>query len=507
MPVKYLAVTYTNIGQFAGFTLRVLKTREGIKSQIVGAGNYDFQIYPGNTTYGINHLIAVVKSVDEKVAKWSKNLAETKADLEVQKQLAAEPFEQAEKLKQKRTRYNEVMDILNPPKEEQNLDTDGGDAVQYQQRNYYDGWNSYELSDEFKKEVSYADRHAFLRSLANQTKNIEDGQIRKITIWGGDTVYFFAATGYMNGNIEKKLSITENNKTAINELRKEFGNVAYTSAKTFDTWSQTVRSNRGRDGWDNATSGYAGVSGRNDAVDDGESGSDFFGSAWESLGYNSWEEVIEAIENGAMIPDENGDLIVLEQYQQRTQALTDREVLQLAAEQLRLADLTDGERDALNIINGRLKKLEELQSERTAQGELYRQQQFTAPADRQAAQQTKNRMEVLDGQIKKAEATVLAVEDKQVLKAVLQKARKVVAKEQWTKDQKALKRWRDRRNDADAIRKYRARLKKDVDEMTNWVLHPNNKDVVKQIAAKELKSLSDVVRNPKVFVQHFNRFH
>lgn len=74
-------------------------------------------------------------------------------------------------------------------------------------------------------------------------------------------------------------------------------------------------------------------------------------------------------------------------------------------------------------------------------------------------------------------------------------------------DQETLKRWRDRRNDADAIRKYRARLKKDVDEMTNWVLHPNNKDVVKQIAAKELKSLSDVVRNPKVFVQHFNRFH
>ena len=48
----------------------------------------------------------------------------------------AESFEQAEKLKQKRIRYNEVMDILNPPKEEQNLDTDGGDAVQYQQRKH-----------------------------------------------------------------------------------------------------------------------------------------------------------------------------------------------------------------------------------------------------------------------------------------------------------------------------------------------------------------------------------
>lgn len=71
--------------------MRVLKTREGIKSQIVGAGNYDFQIYPGNTTYGINHLIAVVKSVDEKVAKWSKNLAETKADLEVQNNTSSVP--------------------------------------------------------------------------------------------------------------------------------------------------------------------------------------------------------------------------------------------------------------------------------------------------------------------------------------------------------------------------------------------------------------------------------
>lgn len=33
------------------------------------------------------------------------------------------------------------MDVLNPPKEEQSLDTDGGDAVQYQQRNNLDGEN------------------------------------------------------------------------------------------------------------------------------------------------------------------------------------------------------------------------------------------------------------------------------------------------------------------------------------------------------------------------------
>ena len=87
----------------------------------------------------------------------------------------------------------------------------------------------------------------------------------------------------------------------------------------------------------------------------------------------------------------------------------------------------------------------------------------------------------LDEIIEKAKAEVLSIENKKVLRSVLQKARKIVEKQQWTKDQEVLKRWRDRRNNADAIKKYRTRLKKDVDEMTNWVLHPNNKDVVKHI--------------------------
>lgn len=38
------------------------------------------------------------------------------------------------------------------------------------------------------------------------------------------------------------------------------------------------------------------------------------------------------------------------QFQQRTKALTDREVLQQAADQLAASDLTDGERDAYLIV-------------------------------------------------------------------------------------------------------------------------------------------------------------
>ena len=170
-----------------------------------------------------------------------------------------------------------------------------------------------------------------------------------------------------------------------------------------------------------------------------------------------------------------------EQHQQRTNTLTDREVLEKAADAVRVDDLTDAERDALDIFKDRLAELKALQEERAEQGRIYKEQQFGAKVDREKAAETLERMHTLDAQIQRASADVLSVEEKAVLKRVLQKARKVVAKEQWTNDQETLKRWRDRRNNADAIKKYRGRLSKDVRDLTDWVLHPDNKDVVKHI--------------------------
>ena len=472
---------YTDIGQFAGFTLRVVKTAEGIKGMVSGANSYEFKTYPLNPSYGIGHLISIVEGIDERMKLWNKNLREAKNDLEIQNQIAAEPFTETEKLKQKRSRYNEVMDILNPPKEEQSLDTDGGDTVQYQSRNYHKGWNSYELSDEFEREIDYQDRHAFLRSLANQTKNIPRGGERHITIFGIDKIYFFRATGYMNGHLEKREPITLQNQSRLTDLRKEYIYGIDTGGKTFDTWAETIQSIGRRGSGDLHAADNGDAAARNDVLDVEESESDTFGSYWESLGYSSWEEVREAIENGAMVPDENGDIIVLEQYQQRHKVLTNREVLEMAVDELEVSDLTPGERSALDIFKGRLDDLKDLQKQRTEMGRLYREQQFGTKVDRAEAEKTLNRMKVLDGQIEKAKAEILSIEDKQVLRSVLTKARKVVEKQQWTKDQETLKRWRDRRNNADAIKKYRTRLKKDVDELTSWVLHPNNKDVVKHI--------------------------
>ena len=479
---------YTDIGSYAGFTLRVVKTKDGIEGMVVGAGSYKFKTYPLNPTFGINHLAAVVEGFEENLEHWSRNLSEARNDLATQKQLAAEPFAQADKLKEKRARYNEVMYILNPPAE-QNV---AADDVQEQRRDYYEGWESYELTEEFLREVAYVDRHAFLRSLANQTKGIEDGKSRHIIISGAGQLYFFNATGYMNGHIEHKAVITSKNKGRISQLRKEYLNEIDTGRETPDQMAEDYEMQRGRDGWDYASTGYSREAGPNDAVDVEEFGSDTVGSDWENYGYSSWEELEEAVRNGAIIydgdrsvitKDDDGNVVVrdIEQLQRRTSPLTDREVLSLAASRVKVDDMTAAEKDALDIFQKRLVKLEDLQAQRAEQGRIYKEQQFGAKVDRAAAAQTLERMKTLEAQIQKASAEVLSVEEKTVLKRVLQKARTVVEQQEREHGKEILKRWRERRNDAAAIKKYRDRLRGDVDDLTNWILHPDNKSTVKHI--------------------------
>ena len=307
---KATADRYNTIGSFAGFDLRVIKSSEGINGLLVGKQGYPFKTYSGNTTFMISQLAGVAESIDERVKLWQHDLTEVQKDIAEQEKLIAEPFAKQAELDQKRARYNEVMEILNP-KEEQSLDSVAEDTVQEQSREYL-----------------------------------------------------------------------------------------------------------------------------------------------------------------------NSD----EQEQQRTNTLTDREVLAMAAEELLTSgNLTDAERDAVQIFKSRLSRLEGLQDDRAEQGRLYKEQQFGAKVDREAAVQTLNRMRVLDEQIKTASTEVLSVENKEVLGNVLKKARKVVETAERQHGAEILKRWRDRTRNSAAIKKYRERIKADVTELTNWVLKPNNKDIVKHI--------------------------
>lgn len=468
---------YTTIGKFAGFELRVVKTHEGIKGLISGKQAYSFNTYPGNTTYMINHLIARAEEISEAVTEWEKELAATRKDMAEQAQLITQPFTKQAELDRKRARYNEIMEILNP-KEEQALDSVAEDDVQYQRRDYLDDGD---IRDDIYYPKNKRDAQAFIRSFANKTSGMQDGETKNVLVFTQDHAYFVTATGYLKGDIETVLPIL-GNEQLIKDAWREFDNGTDSRGEAISSWRKDNRSRPGRSSGNSAGTERSHAAGGNAGLDGRESGdSNSIGPYWENYGYHSWEELRDAIAVGAMIMDDNGDLLTIEQFQQRTNTLTDREVLALAASEVRVDDLTADEKAALDIFQKRLSKLEALQTERAEQGRLYKEQQFGAKVDRAAAAETLNRMRTLDGQIQKASAEVLSVEEKTVLKRVLQKARAVVEQQERQHGQEMLKRWRDRRDNAAAIKKYRDRIRGDVDELTNWVLHPDNKSVVKHI--------------------------
>ena len=437
---------YTTIGKFAGFDLRVIKTHEGIKGQISGNQAYSFNTYPGNTTYMISHLIAKVEAIDEAVKLWEHKISEAKQDMVEQEKLIKQPFAKQAELEQKRARYNEVMEILNP-KEEQSLDSMDEDTVQYQRRNNL--------------------KRSYKNISQQEYRQIQEDRMEKY----GDHFDEMPAIDYTHAHNmlyvfenldETRFGVLERVDPAKNKAKADIYVEAFNNGPIRDYQDLSGRVTRLRNFQklrsvyrSDAGNGRAGTG--NAGLDTG-SGKSSDGSGVHGTG--------------------SGDQV---QHQQRTNTLTNREVLALAASELQTANLSAAERDALGIFQQRLSKLETLQNERAELGRLYKEQQFGTKVDRAAAEQTRNRMKIMDGQIEKAKAEVLSIEDKQVLKQVLQRARKVVEKQQWIKDEEKLKRYRDRRNNADAIKKYRGRLQKDVNDLTNWVLHPNNKDVVKHI--------------------------
>ena len=220
---------------------------------------------------------------------------------------------------------------------------------------------------------------------------MQGGKTKNVLVFTEDHAYFVTATGYLKGDIDSVYPIL-GNEQLIKDVWREFDNGADNRGEAYSSWRKVNRSRPGRRSRNTAGAERSRAAGGNAGLDGKESGDgNGFGSYWEDYGYSSEEEFLDALNSGAMFMDENGDLIVNEQYQQRTDTLTDREVLAEAADLVNTADLTDAEKDALDIFQKRLSKLEALQTERAEQGRLYREQQFGAKVDRNAAAQTLNR--------------------------------------------------------------------------------------------------------------------
>lgn len=173
------------------------------------------------------------------------------------------------------------------------------------------------------------------------------------------------------------------------------------------------------------------------------------------------------------------------QEQRRDGRMTDQEVLAYAVDMYESDPssmaLSDAEKNAFELFKQRLAKLDGLIAERAEQGRIYRENTFQKGGDRELAQKAHNRMEVLDGQIERASAQLLSVKEKTVLQGVLQKARKVVEQQERARGDEKLKRWRERRQEAASIKKYRDRILADREELINWLNHPLNKDATKHI--------------------------
>ena len=367
------------------------------------------------------------------------------------------------------------------------------------------------------------------------------------------------------GKIEK-YKIADNEKY-LRKLRKEYESGAYTGTETFSQMAQDYGLQRGRNDWDNVGDGYADEARPSDVLDGGESEGDTAGYLEDYYGFGSGEELSEAIRGGALVLDDDGNLIQLlddevqeqrrdyidegyatdstnwayenfiidetararfyeviadqnkrnysvprnkngvymiehnnkimftdgdfkaptlskvivfdtnydanmayakglifdeerrtaghgealraiedlfgegyvseynskiykpdawknrgreredgrgfdqeVQDQERTSPLTDRDVLEAAANDIGISDMSDAEQAALQTFKDRLTELHELQEKRAEAGRLYKEQQFGANVDRQAASQTLERMRALDDQIKTASVAVLDVE-------------------------------------------------------------------------------------------------
>lgn len=439
---------YTVIGSFAGFDLRVMKTMDGIQGQLAGKQGYGFKTYPGNTTYMINALIAQVEGLSTAVDGWARDLADTKADLAEQEKLIAAPFAKQGELDAKRRRHKEIMDILTP-KEEQSVDSIDEDRVQYQARDYLDDENKIKKR---RKTAAYSETETLFLVWKNGSAPV--GEVKRFVRFGKRRYYEKTENGCV-----------EISQAQYNEKRNSYD----IDRRAQNRVSRTADSDGDRKRIETGSVKQHRDSGGSLAV---------YGQTFREKLRND----IRGSGSGIDGNDSGDGLLNPEQYQQRTNTLSDREVLAIAASEIPVDSLNDGEKDALRIFKTRLDKLEALQIQREEAGRLYKEQQFgKGTVDRAAAAVTLERMRSLDKQILEAEKAVLTVEDKAVLKRVLQKARKVVEKQQRAQDKEVLDRWRQRRNEAAAIKKYRDRIRKDVDNLSKWILHPNNKNVMQHV--------------------------
>lgn len=179
------------------------------------------------------------------------------------------------------------------------------------------------------------------------------------------------------------------------------------------------------------------------------------------------------------------------EYATRRDTISNRELLGIAAQTLDDSNFTAAEKDALRIFQERAGRLQMMQLAREDLGKQYKEQQFGKGGSRAEAEQTYSAMKTLDTKIKALENNLLGLENKEVLKRVLEKARNIVETQERERGSERLRQYRERRNESEAVRKNRARVKTEAETLRKWLINPSSKDVRQHVPAELQKTVAD----------------
>ncbi len=497
--------TYTKIGTFAGFDVMVMQTKEGIIGLLKADGAYRFNTYPDNTTLMITNMQKVLNGLDNAVQAQEEIARQKAQEIKAQEAMMQAPFPRQAELDQKRQRYNEVMEELNP-KEEQAIDSgEDDDNVEYSLR----------VRQEFSSAATSRPQVAKLF----KSKVVEFGDTN-IDIGGGKYNYTtdylmeeFGTTNMVydpyNRGSEENLAVidwlragnradTATCANVLNVIKEQEArrNVILEVAKSikedgtayFSTWEDNKANQEkgaaqtGEDSWQN----------RRKTADYVHEVEEFFNDVVRR------GDVIIAREPKAELPTAFWRVTEEEEIEystRRAPGLSNREVLSMAADKLDSDSLSEAERNALQIFRDNLTRLEEEQDNRQRLGREYKDQQFTKGGSRQEADRIRAAMSVSDSKIKALENRLLSLENKEVLKGVLEKARRVVELEERKRGDENLKRYRERRNESEATRKYRDRVRAEVETLRKWLVSPSNKDIRKHVPAEIQKTVADFLES------------
>ena len=529
---KAMTEGYTKIGEFAGLNIQVVKTSEGIDGVLSGVGSYPFKTYPGNPTHGINVLASTASGLQEKLDGWKSGIETATADMKLQKELAEKPFDGQAELDKKRARYNEVMDILNP-REEQSLDTlDEDTDTQEQQRYNLPEHSETDYTEEDNEWIQYQNRvtdEKLLTFLNDQqhekvyrAMQVIDGKLyppmaaKVVNEDGVNQLVEPSEIGVWEQAAERPDLIRNGNKFKLDKANGSSIEAAYnpyfhTSRSPLnDQFSSAYKRDNlviveGEIPSSELTSGYKAQYAK-DSVGEmkwhsGPVSSKLKGDKARRVILSRWFRPLRIIPDAEiakvvakMLEGENISIpykvitpslrTALEsegvdiQYQRRESTLSDREVLERAADRIDTGRLSESERAALDKFSQKIKELNRLAGERKEAAKQYESLR-KINENSEETKAAKHKVGQIEYRIGKLNGTILDVEDKRVLRRVLHEARGLVESEVRAEERDRTKtlisNYRDRRNEAADIKKYRSRLMTDVNDLMNSLIKPDVK--------------------------------